>query len=165
MNTAAKVFVSIGSNVAREHNIRSCIRALRACFGELQLSTLYETPAVGFSGDPFYNLVASFDTSLGVDELVAVLRKIETEHGRERQQERFAARTLDIDLLLYDDVIRHDGTVSIPRDEITKYGFVLGPLAELAGQRCHPELGVSYQQLWQDFDQSSAQLVAVEMPR
>ena len=148
----ATVFVSIGSNVDRHRNIVSCVQALRNQFGELQVSSVYENEAVGFTGDNFYNLVAGFQTDLPAQELAPVFRKIESEHGRVRGGERFSSRTLDVDLLLYDDLVLKDEGLDVPRDEITRYAFVLRPLAELVPDLQHPELHKTMQELWRDFE-------------
>ncbi len=154
----ATVFLSIGSNIDREQNIRSGIDALQRRFGNLVCSALYETEAVGFDGDNFYNLVAKIETGEDVESLVSTLKQIEDAHGRIRTGPRFSSRKLDIDILLYDDLIRDDALVSVPRDEILENAFVLKPLAELAGELRHPQLGSSYQELWEQFDQSSQPL-------
>jgi 2-amino-4-hydroxy-6-hydroxymethyldihydropteridine diphosphokinase len=154
----ARVYVSIGSNIGREQNIRSGVAELRAGFGELILSSVYESEAVGFAGDSFYNLVAGFDTALAPQQVAEQLRAIEERHGRVRNGPRFSSRTLDIDLLLYDDLVLHEGKLDIPRDEITRNAFVLWPLAEIAPQLKHPELGTSYAVLWESFDKASQPL-------
>jgi 2-amino-4-hydroxy-6-hydroxymethyldihydropteridine diphosphokinase len=154
----ARVYVSIGSNIGREQNIRAGVADLKTRFGPLLLSSVYESEAVGFAGDSFYNLVAGFDTALTPLQVAAELRAIEERHGRMRDGPRFSSRTLDIDLLLYDDLVLHEGKLQIPRDEITKNAFVLWPLAEIAPQLEHPQLGVSYGALWESFDRQSQPL-------
>ena len=145
-----KVFVSVGSNIDRQANIASCIKALRSQFGEINISSVYETIAVGFEGDNFYNLVVSFDAD-DPAELTRKLRDIEEKHGRKRTDKRFTARTLDLDLLLFGGQnLKPDG-YDVPRDEITRYAFVLAPLAELAPNDSHPLLGSTYAELWADF--------------
>lgn len=146
-----RVWVSIGSNVERERHLRAAVAALRERFGELLLSPVYETEAEGFDGDPFYNLVAGFDTGLPPGELHALMREIEAANGRDRGGARFGPRTLDIDVLTYGDQVGDAGGKRLPRDEITRYAFVLRPLADVAGEERHPELGLSYARLWQDF--------------
>lgn len=140
------VYVSIGSNVEPEANVRMGLQALQQRFGELDCSPVYRTEAVGFDGDDFLNAVIGFATNLPVDELRSVLKAIEQECGRTRAAEKFTARTLDLDLLLYGDLI--DAAKNIPRDEITRYAFVLKPLADIAGELEHPELRQSFQSLW-----------------
>jgi 2-amino-4-hydroxy-6-hydroxymethyldihydropteridine diphosphokinase len=158
-----RVWLSLGSNIDREKNIRSAMAALEKAFGELVVSPIYESEAVGFDGDPFLNLVVGLDTDLPPTGIAATLRRIEQEHGRSRGAEKFVARTLDIDLLTYgQQVIRAPG-VDVPRDEITRYAFVLRPLSQVAGNELHPVEGVSYQALWDAFDKSQQQLRAVDL--
>lgn len=126
--------------------------------GPLRLSSVYESSAVGFSGEPFFNLVASVDTQLGPEPLIAILHDIEDRHGRVRYGERFGPRTLDIDLLLYGNLVRHDRTVDLPRREILEYAFVLGPLAEIEPDAVHPETRRTYANLWQAFRHDPEQL-------
>lgn len=145
------VYVSIGSNIDRENNVRGAVRALRERYGKLALSRVYETPAEGFDGAAFYNLVAGFDTGEPVERVRQALADIEAAYGRKRGGTRFDARTLDLDLLIYGDVVRHADGVDIPRGEITRYAFVLGPLAELAPELKHPETGEPLRTLWDKF--------------
>lgn len=146
-----RVYVSIGSNIDRENHIRGAVQALRKHYTFLTLSRVYETPAEGFEGEAFYNLVASFDTGETVERVRQTLADIENAHGRKRTGVRFSARTLDLDLLLYDDLVRHAEGVDVPRGEITQYAFVLGPLAELAPDLKHPETGEPLHTLWDKF--------------
>ena len=144
----SKVFVSIGSNIEREKNVRAGIDALKKQFGKLTLSPVYETEAVGFDGNPFYNLVAAFKTELDPYRVNDALHQIEEDNGRDRGDPKFSSRTLDIDLLLYDDLIINDGKLQIPRDEIEKYAFVLKPLMDIAENVIHPVSGTSYKEVW-----------------
>jgi 2-amino-4-hydroxy-6-hydroxymethyldihydropteridine diphosphokinase len=146
-----RVYVSIGSNVEREKNIRGALAALRERFGTVTASRVYECPAVGFDGADFYNLVAAFDTDESVEAVHAALAAMETAHGRTRSGPRFSPRTLDLDILLYGDLVRHDSDLDIPRDDIGKYAFVLGPLAEIAPALAHPETGVTLAEMWRRF--------------
>lgn len=146
-----RVFVGIGSNIDREASVRGGVEALRQHYGEVQLSSVYESEAVGFTGDPFYNLVAAFDTEEDVDTVVATLGEIEHQHGRQRHGERFVSRTLDLDLLLYGDAVLSHENYHVPRDEIERYAFVLWPLAELAPQMRHPETGQTFAEMWAAF--------------
>ena len=150
----AKVFIGVGSNINREQNIRSAIALLRVRFGELLLSPVYESEAVGFEGENFYNLVVALESDLEPQQLTRVLHEIETECGRERNSRRFAPRILDLDLLLYDDYVSDREDLHVPREDIITYAFVLRPLADIAGDLHHPVTGVSYRELWQAFDSS-----------
>ena len=143
------VYVSIGSNIDRERNIRAAVMALEQQFGHIGLSSVYETQAQGFAGDPFYNLVAGFETMLSADEINSALHAIENRHGRQRGKQKFAARTLDLDLLLYGDEVVDDK--NIPRNEITRYAFVLQPLVEIAPNLLHPQHKQTMLELWNDF--------------
>ena len=97
-------------------------------------------------------------------EVEAALESIEADSGRERGDEKFGPRTLDLDLLLYgDEVIDGEGR-KVPREEITRYAFVLKPLADLAGDKLHPVSGRSFSLLWQEFDQDRHPLEAVNLP-
>ena len=159
----AHVYVSVGSNIDREDNIAMALRLLEASFGELQCSSVYESEAVGFDSDPFYNLVVGFDTTDSPREIQDALHCIEVASGRIRTT-GLSARTLDLDLLLYDDlVIDADGLV-LPRTDISRYAFVLGPLAEIAGEQRHPVSGERYADMWSAFDQAGPTLSRIDWP-
>jgi len=158
----ARVYISIGSNIEAALNIRSAIDALTRHYGELILSRVYESEAVGFDGDNFYNLVAGFDTADSVQKVAAQLRQIEDGQARNRQSPRFSARTIDLDLLLYDDIVCNEAGLNVPRDEITENAFVLQPLAEVAGDVIHPQLRQSITALWKHFDKRCQQLWPIE---
>ncbi len=146
---ARRCWISLGSNRAREASIRGGVQGLRRAFGALILSPVYETAAEGFVGDPFLNLVAGIETTLTVGEIRAILRRIEADHGRERSGEPFAPRTLDLDLLTFGDRSGEFDGYRIPRDEILRYAFVLGPLADVAPEERHPIAGRCYAVLWE----------------
>ena len=148
-------FISIGSNIDKEIHIPSSLNALKKQFGSIVLSSLYETEAVGFEGDNFYNLIVQFDSSLDAKMVAKILRQIELDHGRTRDSRKYAARTLDLDLVLYGELIISDGRLQIPRDEIERYAFVLEPLAEIAPDYLHPISHISYAQLWDEYDKSN----------
>lgn len=155
------VFVSVGSNIEREQNIRLGVAALRTHFGGLKCSSIYQSRAVGFEGDDFFNMVLSFETALEVAEVAAILRETEQRYGRVRNCAKFSARTLDLDILLYGDLNLREQGLDIPRAEIEQNAHVLQPLAELAPQHCHPLTGQSYQQLWAQFNAPDQQLWVV----
>lgn len=157
----AQVFLSLGSNIDREHNIRSGLNALARVFAPLAISPVYESEAVGFDGDAFYNLVVGLQTTLSVGELTACLKGIEKDHGRVRGEKKFSSRTLDIDILTYDDRVGEVDGVQLPRDEILKHAFVLKPLVDLAPDALHPETQTSYQALLKAADFSGQDLWVV----
>ena len=157
-----RAFVSVGSNVNKEMNIRSAVESLRKAFGELTISTVYENPAVGFDGEDFHNLAVGFDTDRSPLEVVEVLRRIESQQGRTRGEERFAPRTLDLDLLLYGDLVLDRDGLQCPREEISRYPFVLGPLAEIAGDMTHPQLDSTLRELWERMKGDGKEMRPVE---
>lgn len=159
----ATVYVSIGSNINKEKNIKNCLQELALSFSDLLLSPIYESESVGFDGDNFFNLVASFSTDLTVGELNLRLKAIEDNHGRERSGPKFSGRTLDIDILTYDNLVGNIDGVQLPRDEITKNAFVLLPMADIAGNELHPELQVSYSRLWFFYDKDKQKLWQVAL--
>jgi 2-amino-4-hydroxy-6-hydroxymethyldihydropteridine diphosphokinase len=152
----ARVYLSLGSNVDAENNLRAGVRDLRNQYGALQISNVYESAAVGFEGDNFLNFVIGLDSNDDVHTTQANMNAIEEAHGRIRGAEKFSSRTLDIDILLFDDLVINEKGLSLPRDEIEKYAFVLQPLAELAPDLQHPVSGKTYQELWDAFDKSKA---------
>ena len=154
----AQVFLSLGSNIDRERHIRAALDALAQRFGELQVSRVFESEAVGFDGENFYNLVVGMRTDLPVGQLALRLREIEDANGRVRSGPKFSARTLDIDILTYDDLAGEFDGVKLPRGEIKKNAFVLQPLAELAPQQLHPETGRSFAQMWAEYDKERQKL-------
>jgi 2-amino-4-hydroxy-6-hydroxymethyldihydropteridine diphosphokinase len=118
---------------------------------------LFESEAIGFDGSPFYNMVIGVSSPLSLEQVAKTLREIEYANGRSLNAKKFSPRTLDLDLLLYDQQVTEQ-PVQLPRDEISKNAFVLWPLAEIAGELIDPVLKQSYRQLWQNFDKSSQQL-------
>ncbi len=154
----ARIYVSIGSNIDRDVNIRSGVRDLQERYPDVVLSNVYESNAVGFDGDDFYNLVAAFDSDEDVDQINAFLHNLEQSHGRVRKCGPFSSRTLDMDLLLYGDAIIDNEQIRVPRDEIIRYAFVLAPLAELAGDEIHPVSGERFRDLWTLFADPDQQI-------
>ncbi len=148
------VYLSIGSNIDREKNIPSALKELEDLFGELEVSNVYETAAVGFEGPPFYNLAIIFYSEKPVREIAKILREIEIRHGRTQKSEKFSGRTLDLDILLYGDLILRDDKLQIPRDDILRYAFVLEPLAEIAPDQRHPVTHERFSDLWNNFDKA-----------
>ena len=156
----SQVFIGMGSSIDRLENINAGIAALKTAFTGIRVSPLYESEAVGFVGGNFYNLVVELQTNLTPEMLIAQLKKIEVELGRAKKALKFAPRSIDLDLLLYDQCI--DQTINLPRAEITKNAFVLKPLADLAPQLKHPVLNKTYQILWDNYPQEKQKLWEIE---
>ncbi|HYA36708.1 MAG TPA: 2-amino-4-hydroxy-6-hydroxymethyldihydropteridine diphosphokinase [Candidatus Methylomirabilis sp.] len=157
-----RVYVSLGSNIDRETNLRTAVRELAAHYGRLTLSPVYESRAVGFDGGNFYNLVVGFDTEESPERIKETLEEIETHCGRRREGRRFSSRTLDLDLLLHGDTLRHDGRIDLPHPDIRRYIFVLRPLAEIAPDRRDPETRRTYGELWNAFNAGKTEIWKVE---
>ncbi len=156
------IYLSLGSNVDRHKNITAALDALADLLDELQISSVYESKSVGFDGSNFFNLVVGADTVLSIAELSETLKRIEDNNGRKRNGPKFSPRTLDIDILTYGDFVGVEGSIELPRAEITKNAFVLLPLAEIAADVLHPQLHKSYRNLWLDYDQTSQSLWAID---
>jgi len=160
---STQVYVSVGSNIDPERNVRFALQALEEQFAPLNVSTIYRSAAVGFDGDDFLNLVVGFMTVMEVEELDKLLTRLERDAGRQPGGPKFAARTLDLDLLLYGDLVLDRDGLRLPRPEIRKYAFVLQPLAELAGGMTHPETGETIAAMWEGFSSDEPPLVPVEL--
>jgi len=146
-----RVWLSLGSNLEPEQNLRAALRELRARFGEPIVSPVYRFPAVGFDGPDFLNLAAGIDTDLSAGLLNEWLHALEDRHGRRRDVARFSSRTLDVDIVLFaEQTLKGEGNLEVPRPEL-KYAFVLKPLADIAPDVMHPQLRKTIGQLWRDF--------------
>jgi len=150
----AIVFLGLGSNESPEENLRLAVSELRSRYGELTLSAVYKSAAVGFDGADFLNLVLRLQTE---DSPLAICSEIERIHelaGRVRDRGKWESRPLDIDLLLYGELIMDERPVHVPREDVLQYTFVLRPLAEIAPDQTHPVTGKTYFDHWQAFDES-----------
>jgi len=153
--------LSLGSNLDPEANLHLAIDALRARFGKIVLSTVYRTQAVGFDGPPFLNAAVVIESDLAPVALNDWLHALEDAHGRDRRAPRFGDRTLDIDLVLYDDlVMQGGGNLRLPRSEL-RHAFVLRPLAEIAPDRIVPGTGLSLARLWQQSSERGVTMTPV----
>ena len=158
----ALVYLSLGSNIDRERHIGAALDALGKHFGSLEISTVFESVAVGFEGDSFYNLVVGIHSGLAVGEIAKVLKHIEDCNGRDRSAPRFGPRSLDIDILTVDNLAGEIDGIELPRNEVLKNAFVLQPLAELAADMIHPLTNKTMGQHWQEFDKTSQELWPVK---
>ncbi len=159
-----RVYVGVGSNIERVTNIRAGLKVLAVHFSPLTLSTVYESEPLGFRGDDFYNLVVGFDSDLSAQDLNHIFKSIEAASGRKRDEPGFVAHTLDLDLLLYGELVQHDNNINVPRADVAEFPFVLCPLAEIAGDLKHPETGLCIQTMWNDFDKTKHPITAVSLP-
>jgi 2-amino-4-hydroxy-6-hydroxymethyldihydropteridine diphosphokinase len=145
-----RVYLSLGSNIEPEKNLRAALAELRAKFGDIVVSPAYRFAAVGFEGPDFLNLAVGLDTDLDPHALNDWLHALEDRHGRRRDVPRFSSRTMDADIVLYgDQVLTGEGNLQIPRPEL-KYAFVLKPLTDIAADVVHPALRKTLFELWRE---------------
>ncbi len=154
----AAVYVAAGSNVAPERNLTRAVAELAREFPDVRFSSWYRNRAVGFSGDDFINLVAGFTSALPLHEVLTRLHTIEAECGRARDAPRCAPRSMDLDVLLYGELVCDEPDLKLPRPDLLKRAYMLGPLAELAPEVVHPTAQLTIGELWRRFDQSAHRL-------
>jgi 2-amino-4-hydroxy-6-hydroxymethyldihydropteridine diphosphokinase len=159
-----RVFVAAGSNIEPEKNLAQAARAMARAFPDVRFSPWYRNEAVGFEGDDFINFVAGFTTDLSVHDVVKRLREIETACGRPREAPKWAPRSMDLDILLYGDLVHEEPGLKLPRPDLVKRPFMLGPMADLAPEVVHPTLHVTIGELWQKFDQAAHPMTRVPAP-
>lgn len=159
----ARAWLSLGSNIEPERHLAAALDELRARFGALLVSPAYRFPAVGFEGPDFVNLAVGLDTDLGPAALDAWLHALEDRHGRRRDVPRFSSRTLDIDIVLYDELIlAGPGHLELPRRELHE-AFVLKPLAAIAPEVREPRSGRSLAELLAGSPEAQAARERVEL--
>jgi len=156
-------YLGLGSNIDARRNIASAITCLRESFDTVVFSPVYQTPPFGFTGNDFINLVARVETRLGPLELKDFLSELEDRHDRNRQAPKFGDRTLDIDILLYDDLFLLSPALEIPRGEILEAAYVLKPLADLAPERVHPVTRTTISELWESFPQHDLPMESIDL--
>jgi 2-amino-4-hydroxy-6-hydroxymethyldihydropteridine diphosphokinase len=155
----ARVYLSLGSNVEPIRYLRVALDALRERFGALDISPAYRSTAVGFDGADFINLAVGLDKDMSPEALNDWLHALEDRNDRRRDVPRYADRTLDVDIVLYDDLVTQgSGHLDIPRKEL-KHAFVLKPVADIAPQLRHPVSGHTMAELWAAFPVESEPLV------
>jgi len=136
------VYLALGSNLGnRAANLTTAIQRIRELGCVSAVSRIYESEPVGYREQGrFYNLVLRLETGYAPEELLVRVKRIETEMGR-TSSFRNAPRTIDIDILAYDDVVLHTPELEIPHPRMSERSFVLLPLAEVAPDFVHPVTG------------------------
>lgn len=143
-----RVLLGLGSNVQRELHLSAGLDALQQSLADMHCSPVFESLAVGYKGDNFYNLVVSGWTELPLAELERRLKAIEVDNGRYAPDRK--GLPLDIDVLMYGDLVGNFHGIELPRPETLKNAFVLWPLALLAPEVVHPQARESFAKLWNE---------------
>jgi len=157
------VYVAAGSNVEPEKYLARALRELAAAYGPLTLSPAYRNQAVGFTGDDFINLVVGFRTEDDVGQVRRQLQKIEAACDRPPDAPKWAPRTMDLDILLFGDLVSDAPGLKIPRPDLVKRPYMLRPIADIAPDVRHPLLGKTLRELWESFEGDAHSMVEVSL--
>ena len=156
-------WLSLGSNLDPERHLSAALDALRTRFGAVLASPVYRFPAVGFEGPDFLNLAAEINSDLEPIALNEWLHALEDRQGRRRDVPRFSSRTLDIDIVLFDDrVLTGPGNLQIPRKDLAEV-FVLKPLVDIAPDLREPVSGRTLAELWRAHPEAGGSWTAVDL--
>jgi 2-amino-4-hydroxy-6-hydroxymethyldihydropteridine diphosphokinase len=161
----ADVYVAAGSNIEPERNLARALDELERAYGELAISPAYRNPAVGFAGADFINLVVGFRTDELAAQVKRTLERIEALCGRPRAAPKWGPRAMDLDLLLYDQLVSDGPGLILPRPDLVQRAYMLKPLADLAPQLRHPTQQRTIAELWTDLADTDHALAAVTIPR
>jgi len=158
-----EVFLSLGSNIDPKENLKYACRELEKAFGNIQISSVYRNKPIGFEGNDFLNMVVKVKSMFNPNEMLDFIRGLEAATGRDIATGTFDSRTLDIDMVLYGDLVHPEKPFKIPRNDIELYSFVLCPLAEIDPDGIHPVTGKTFKDLWEGFDQAEHPLNKVSV--
>ena len=147
LRVGRETYLSLGSNVDAETNLRSAVASLRERFGEVLVSPVYRTRAVGFDGPDFLNAVARIDCDTDPFALHRWLHKLEEQHGRDSRDADYSNRPLDIDIVYFGSLVLDVGALQLPRPEL-RYAFVLKPMADIAPDFLDPLRETTMAELW-----------------
>ena len=158
-------FVALGSNIDPEARMAQAARALKAAYPDVRFSRCYANTAFGFDGPDFVNAVAGFDTAEPIEALLQRLQAIEALCGRSRADPKWEPRAMDLDLLLYGETVGEGPGYTLPRPDLKKRVYMLGPLAELAPDVRYPPAGPSIGELWRSFvgDRQALRRLALDL--
>jgi 2-amino-4-hydroxy-6-hydroxymethyldihydropteridine diphosphokinase len=157
------VYVAAGSNVRPLDHLRAALKGLDAAYAPLQVSPAYRNKAVGFEGDDFINLVVAFDTEESPQLVRERMQALERACGRPANAPKWAARTMDLDLLMYGHLISDEPGLVLPRPDLVRRPYMLKPMADLAPNEMHPTLGKSMAQLWKEFEGGLHEMMPVAL--
>ena len=143
-------YIGVGSNIAPEKHVKAAIDELNLLGEITQISTVYEAEPVGFSSNNFFNLVVELNVTHSLAELGIQLRAIEIKWGRDPQAKKNQDRTLDLDILLYGDLVS-ESDPTLPRDDLFKFAFAILPMVELNPDLIVPNTQRTIRQIWSEF--------------
>jgi 2-amino-4-hydroxy-6-hydroxymethyldihydropteridine diphosphokinase len=158
-----EVFVAAGSNVRPRTHLRQALGLMRERWPGLRASRAFANRAVGFEGADFINLVVGLVTDEPLAAVLERLHGIEAACGRPRQAPKWAARSMDLDVLLYGDSVGEFPGAVLPRPDLLRRPYMLGPLAELAPDLVHPTVGRTIGELWSSFDSAGHEMAAIDL--
>lgn len=150
MTSTKSVYIALGSNKGNKlQYLQSAVDAIfKTVGGVKRISKVYETPALGFDGDDFYNTCIKVETELKPKKLLKTLKDIEKVLGRSnKKSDKYESREIDLDILFYGDEMIEEKALVIPHPELHKRKFVLKPLQDIAKDFQHPELNKSVEDL------------------
>ena len=157
------VYVAAGSNVEPIANLRCALGVLAAHYPGLRVSRAWRNRAVGFEGDDFVNLAVGFETGDDVRAVLGRLHEAEAACGRARNAPKWAPRSMDLDILLYGDMVCDEPGLVLPRPDLTRRAYMLGPMAELAPDLVHPLERATMAELWSRFDRDAHPMKTVDL--
>lgn len=142
----ALVVLDLGTNIDREESLVGALERLADHVNLRRASSVFKTVPVGMANQPdFYNVSLEIETDKSVDELRDVARQIEDDMGRDRTGPKFGPRNIDIDIVIYGDMV--DSEKKIPHPQSTRELFVVAPMAELMPESMHPEAKKTWKEL------------------
>jgi 2-amino-4-hydroxy-6-hydroxymethyldihydropteridine diphosphokinase len=157
------VLVAAGSNIEPVANLRRALDSLAARYPAMRCSRAYRNEAVGFEGEDFINLVVGFDTGEDVHAVLGRLHEAESLCGRARHAPKWAPRSMDLDILLFGDTVCDQPGLVLPRPDLVRRAYMLGPAAEIAPGFVHPTRGVTLAKLWRDFAKADHPFEVVDL--
>lgn len=160
-----RVYVAAGSNIDPVANLNKALGLLRRGYTDVVASPAYANVAVGFTGADFVNLAVGFTTTVSLADLLIDLHAIETACGRGRLDEKWAPRSMDLDVLLYGDLVGEFPGAVVPRPDLVKRAYMLRPLADIAPSVVHPALGRTMGEIWARFDRSAHPMQRIDLER
>lgn len=153
---STSAYLSLGSNIEPEKNLAFAVNDIQKTFPNSIVSSVYQTTAEGFEGDDFLNLAIALQSQQNLKELLIYTNGLEQQAGRSRvKRGNFDARTLDVDIVVFGDLIGNVEGRVWPAEDLTEYGHVLKPLAEIAPKDKEPIKGRTFQQLWDQFERKT----------